>query len=150
MITLLFVALFIVTVVLVYLAFRGSGGCGVAGFFSGIIDATLLIWVCSLWLNVSTGYTIDQKIEMYEAQNAAIESSIEVTVKSYMDYEERTLTGLKDKDAINLVSLIPELKTDTLVQQQINVYITNNDAIIQLKEDKINLSKDKWLLYFGK
>ena len=56
----------------------------------------------------------------------------------------------KDKDGINLVSLIPTLKSDTLVQKQIEVYVANNDKIKELKEEKIDLSKSKWKLYFGK
>ena len=82
--------------------------------------------------------------------NASIEESINVTVKSYMDFEASTYGELKDKDAINLVSLFPELKSDTLVQKQIEVYIANNDKIKELKEEKIELTKSKWLLYFGK
>ncbi len=105
---------------------------------------------CVLMYGIGTGYTIDNKIAMYEEENAAIEESIDVTVKGYMDFETSTYGDLKDEDAINLVSLFPELKSDTLVQKQIDVYVANNDKIKQLKEEKINLSKNKWLLYFGK
>ena len=87
---------------------------------------------------------------MYEEENASIEESIDVTVRSYMDFEASTYGELKDKDAINLVSLFPELKSDTLVQKQIEVYVANNDKIKQLKEEKIDLSKSKWKLYFGR
>lgn len=45
---------------------------------------------------------------MYEEENASIEKSINVTVKSYMDFEASTYEELKDKDAINLVSLLPD------------------------------------------
>ena len=117
---------------------------------AGIVSIIFLIWVFILICRVGTGYTIDNKIAMYEEENASIEKSIDVTVKSYMDFEASTYGELKDKDAINLVSLFPELKSDTLVQKQIEVYVANNDKIKQLKEEKIDLSKSKWKLYFGR
>lgn len=116
----------------------------------GIGSSMVLNEVITLIKKVGTGYTIDNKIAMYEEENASIEESIDVTVRSYMDFEASTYGELKDKDAINLVSLFPELKSDTLVQKQIEVYVANNDKIKKLKEKKIDLSKSKWKLYFGR
>ena len=119
-------------------------------FFFGIVSVIFFIWVFSLANTVGTGHTIDSKIAMYEEENKSIENSIDITVKSYMDYEASTYQEIKDKDAINLVALFPELKSDTLVQKQIEVYLANNDKLKELKEKKIDLSKAKWKLYFGK
>ena len=119
-------------------------------FFFGIVSVIFFIWVFSLANTVGTGHTIDSKIAMYEEENKSIENSIDITVKSYMDYEASTYQEIKDKDAINLVALFPKLKSDTLVQKQIEVYLANNDKIKELKEKKIDLSKAKWELYFGK
>ena len=116
----------------------------------GAIDIALLILGLILICKVGTGYIIDDKIEMYEEENEAIEQSIDIVVKSHMNYEASTYGELKDKDAINLVSIIPELKSDELVQKQIEVYVDNNDKIKELKEKKIELSESKWFLYFGK
>lgn len=124
--------------------------CGIVSILLGIASFVLLLGVFSLIDTVANGYTLDDKIAMYEEENASIEESINVTVKSYMDFEASTYGELKDKDAINLVSLFPELKSDTLVQKQIEVYIANNDKIKELKEEKIELTKSKWLLCFGK
>lgn len=90
------------------------------------------------------------KLELTQKENASIEESIDMTVKSHMNYEASTYGELKDKDAMNLVSIIPELKSDELVQKQIEVYVNNRDKIKELKEKKIELSEKKWLLYFGK
>lgn len=127
-----------------------SFGYFAVAVIAGIVSIIFLIWVFVLINRVGTGYTIDNKIAMYEEENASIEESIDVTVRSYMDFEASTYGELKDKDAINLVSLFPELKSDTLVQKQIEVYVANNDKIKQLKEEKIDLSKSKWKLYFGR
>lgn len=116
----------------------------------GILSAVFLGWIFCLINTVGTGATIDKKIAMYEEENTSIEENIDVIVRSYMNFEASTYGQLKDKDAINLVSLFPELKSDTLVQQQINVYVSNNNKIKTLKEEKIDLSKEKWKLYFGR
>lgn len=122
----------------------------VIAVIASVVSIIFLIWVFVLIDEVGTGYTIDDKIAMYEEENASIEESINVTVRNYMDFEAHTYGELKDKNAINLVSLFPELKSDTLVQKQIEVYVANNDKIKQLKEEKITLSKSKWKLYFGR
>lgn len=115
-------------------------GCATIFFF---------IWCVKLIITVGTGHTLDKKINMYKAENAIIEESIDATVKNYMSFEATTYAEFKDEDAINLISLFPELKSDTLVQQQIEVYVSNNQKIKELKEHQIDLSKAKFKLYFG-
>ena len=117
---------------------------------AGIVSIIFLIWIFTLVNTVGTGYTIDNKIAMYEEENASIEESIDTVVKDYMDFETNTYSQLKDKDSISLVSLVPDLKTNTLVQKQIEIYLSNNAKIKELKEEQINLSKAKWKLYFGR
>ena len=115
-----------------------------------IFTAVFLIWTLILIHTVGTAGTIDRKITMYQEQNNAIEESIDATVKNYMDYESGIYENLKDEDGINLISLFPELKSDILVQKQIEVYISNNDKIKSLNEEKIDVSKARWNLYFGR
>ena len=93
---------------------------------------------------------IDEKIELYEKQNKEIENKIEITVKNYMEYEGNTFKELKPESYIQLVNLYPDLKADQLIQQQMNLYISNNEKIISLKENKKNKTVYKWWLYFGK
>lgn len=93
---------------------------------------------------------IDEKIELYEKQNKEIENKIEITVKNYMEYEGNTFKELKPESYIQLVNLYPDLKADQLIQQQMNLYISNNEKIISLKENKANKTVYKWWLYFGK
>ena len=54
------------------------------------------------------------------------------------------------KNAMTLVALYPELKSDILVQSQIKVYVDNNKQIKELKSMAINASILRWWLYFGK
>ena len=42
------------------------------------------------------------------------------------------------------------LKSDKLIEKEIDLYEKNNKNIIKLKEQKINEKIYKWWLYFGK
>ena len=122
--------------------------CGILA--SGFAEVIIIIAVVYNIVGLSDLKVADKKIAMYEEENESIERSIEITVKRYMDYEASTYQKLKEEEAINLVPLIPELKSDALVQKQITIYVANNDKIKELKEEKIDLSKAKWQLYFGR
>lgn len=108
------------------------------------IVATLVLGIC-----VSNLATVDDRIAMYEEQNAKIEAQISDVVEQYMDYESGVFTEVSSESAITLVSLYPELKADTLVASQIELYMTNNQKIIELREKQINGSVLRWWLYFG-
>ena len=71
-------------------------------------------------------------------------------VNQYQEYESGILTKVSPEGAMTLVTLYPELKSDTLVQSQIKVYIENNKAIKELKSMAVNASFYRWWLYFGK
>ena len=92
----------------------------------------------------------EEKIAMYQEENSKIESQINELVEKYMDYESETLSEFKSESSITLVSLYPELKSDTLVQTQITTYTENNNIIKELKEMLIDRSVYRWMLYFGK
>ena len=51
--------------------------------------------------------------------------------------------------AVTLVALYPELKSDTLVQSQIEVYTENNNMIKFLRDQQIKGNVSRWWLYFG-
>ena len=116
---------------------------------SYIVVVIVLLMFISMVPEVATAGKIDAKIAMYEEENAKIEAQMDVLVEKYMKYEQETLADLKTKEsAITLVTLFPELKSDELVQQQINVYVTNNQKIKELKEYKIDMQTKRWILFF--
>lgn len=117
----------------------------------GFLVLGLIISICSMATTVATETLIDRKIEMYQEENTNIENDINKIVKEYLEHEHDTFANLKtEESSITLVTLFPELKSDTLVQQQLELYVNNNVTIKSLKEEKIDLIKLKWLLYFGK
>ena len=70
-------------------------------------------------------------------------------VERYMEYESGVFTEVSSDSAITLVALYPELKSDVLVESQIELYVENNKKITELMETKINGSVTRWWLYFG-
>lgn len=110
---------------------------------STIVSIVLLISVLK-WVN------IDKKIVIYEEENTKIEQQIADVVKQYQEYETGIFTEVVPESSITLVALYPELKSDTLVQSQIKVYVDNNKTIKELKSTALNASVYRWWLYFGK
>lgn len=115
----------------------------------GLGSIASLIAVIVFAVNVSNLKVIDQKIDMYQEENAHIESQIAESVKQYQEYETGIFTEVKSESAMTLVVLYPELKSDVLVAKQIEVYIANNEKIKELKETKIDGAISRWWLYFG-
>ena len=93
--------------------------------------------------------TIDDRIAMYQEENAKIEQQIDILVKDYQEYESGVFADANSESAITLVSLYPELKADQLVSSQIDIYVANNEQIKRLKLEQINADVVRWWLYFG-
>lgn len=119
--------------------------------FLGVVACALIIEICGLSIEVATESIIDSKIAMYQEENANIERQIDKIIEGYLEHEHNTFADLKtEESSITLVTLFPELKADALVQQQLEIYVANNASIKQLREEKINMVKAKWILYFGR
>lgn len=122
------------------------------GFIELIIVSAIIFnasQICQLKIS-------DKKIEMYEEENNNIQNSVSQIVESYKNYEQNTYSeSLKNIDTNNtdiivLTQLYPELKSNEMVNKQIDIYQENNNKIKGLKEEKINNEIAKWWLYFGK
>lgn len=121
-----------------------------AWFFGALAILMIPIIYCVI-SDVATADILDDKIAMYQEENATIEQDIDRIVKEYLKHEHDTFTNLKaEESSITLVTLFPELKSDTLIQQQLEIYVANNARIRSLREEKIDIAKKKWMLYFGK
>ena len=127
-----------------------SGTAFVFLLLSGISFAISLIATIVLGVNVSQLSVLDTQIEMYQEENTQIEQQIANVVCQYQQYETEIFTTVAPEDSISLVALYPELKSNTLVQKQIDVYVANNEKIKALKEKQINGRVLRWWLYFGK
>ena len=127
--------------------FEGVGFAAVIISAFGIVATLIAILVIAP--DVNTEFVIDQKIQLYEQENAIIEQRIDAVVKEYMAYEKETYADLSAVDPVAKVALFPELKADTMVQAQIQTYTRNWEKILSLKEEKVNLITKRWWLSFG-
>ena len=127
--------------------FEGVGFAAVIISAFGIVATLIAILVIAP--DVNTEFVIDQKIQLYEQENAIIEQRIDAVVKEYMAYEKETYADLSAVDPVARVALFPELKADTMVQAQIQTYTRNWEKILSLKEEKVNLITKRWWLSFG-
>ena len=105
----------------------------------------ILIIACLL----SGSMVIDKKIEMYSSENNSIQTEITTIIESYKQFESNTFKDIKTTSPVTLVTMFPELKSNELVNKQIEVYIENNKQIKSLKTEKIDTKIYKWWLYFG-
>lgn len=145
MISLIFIILVILTVKAVkdyeeeLAVFTGVGA---------VIAGVALVIVAGCLVDVT--YRTDEMIQIYTEENAEVEKKLENAVQSYMQYEKDIMINVSpDTDTISLISLYPDLKSDRLVESEIETYISNNDKIKELRAGKTMKSTYKFLLFFG-
>lgn len=105
---------------------------------------------CAFVVVVGTNSEIDSKIAIYEEENAIIEESIKIAIKSYIDCESDVNTKLNVQDIVNIMFVFNEIEVEIPLQKQVEVYVSNTEKLKNLKKEKDEQSKIKWLLYFGK
>ena len=145
----MFILLFVIAVALIVAAVLWEDLVECFGVLGGLIGFIALI---GIFVNIGYlvhGRTLDDKIAMYESENAAIEQSVDVLVKDYYKHESDTYSSLKPENAVLFASAYPELQSNELATKQLEIYVDNNNKIKELKEDQINLSRNRFWLYFG-
>lgn len=113
-----------------------------------ILGITMLFAVSMMDFVIDSRF-IDSKITMHQEENAIIETQIAEAVERYQQHETDVFTKVAPESSITLVAMYPELKSDKLVESQIDTYLKNNDRLKELKEQKINANTARWWLYFG-
>ena len=107
-------------------------------FLSGLASFILLIAVLVCTFNYYKITTLaDQKIKLYTEQNKDIENKVALVVDKYLKHEKDTYAELKPETKITLASTYPELQSNQLVQQQIQLYNENNKKLTNCKLQKI-------------
>lgn len=142
----------IIAIILAIVFFFMSSGADLLELLAYVALIVLAICLIALVFNVAAianADTIDQKIALYESENAAIEEKLCETIATYLEHEKDLISNLTPETATTLLVKYPELKSDTLVAAQIDSYIYNHRQLLGLREDKINIEKKKWWVYFG-
>ena len=92
---------------------------------------------------------------MYQEENNKIQCQVSEIIQNYMKYEQDTYSKAietidwNNTDVIVLTQMYPNLKSNELVNTQINIYQENNTKMKELKEQKFDAQIAKWWVYFG-
>lgn len=123
----------------------------------GCIGMGMFVVFLSISLLVGGGYnyestTIDSRLAVLEEQNQVILNQIEPLVQQALNYESNTYKDLK-LDAAKVIAftqLYPDLKANEFLNKQIDVILTNQKEIKQLKLDKASLNAYHFWLWTPK
>lgn len=116
----------------------GVAGCIVFG-----------IWTIWNVMRVASGFSIEEKIGIYEEQNAQIEQSIDAAVKAYCEHEQITYVQMSDGAVALVAAAYPELASSELVKMQMEVWMSNSNELKELKSDLVGFHRAQYFLYFG-
>lgn len=138
-----------IAMLIIYDKTNAGEWCSVSGGIGFLFSIIAFIAIIILGIHVKSISVIDYRIEMYEEENIRIEQQIADVVKEYQKYETDIFMEVAPESAVTMVSLYPELKSDSLVQAQVDVYVENNKTIKYLKDKQIKGDVYRWWLYFG-
>lgn len=112
----------------------------ILGFFIGV--SSLIAILCCWGVYSYRTETINSQLEVLESQNAIILSQIEPVIQKALDFESNTYKELKvnPENIITISQIYPDLKDNSFIQTQLNVILTNQQQITQLKLNKATLN----------
>ena len=111
-----------------------------------------IVLIAILYVGVSSSrlMVIDDKIVMYEEENAQIEAGVNQIVSKYLEHEEATFAEAVENISPTMVfSIYPELKSNTLVEKEIETYVANQKTLRELKASRYDYELCLWWLWFG-
>ena len=115
----------------------------------GII-AALIFFIGGIACACTFNPTIEAEITMYQEENTIIEEKMATLVENYMLHEKEIMFEVSPDDSITLVSMYPELTSQSLVSELLDTYTDNSDKIKELKTIALKQPIVRWWLYFGK
>jgi len=150
MIILILAVLIVIAAISGYISYKNDLDSFIS--FITCVFSVIGIIIVSVWLFIEViviaeGRYINEKISVYQNENTIIENDIKNIVERYMDFEHDTYKEFANLES--LITLYPDLKSNELVNKQIEIYISNKKEIKELKEEQINIKSHKWLVYFG-
>ena len=141
---------------LVLLAEIIDGSTNKFGFLAvvpGVLGAifAIIFGIWTLWniIVVASGFGIQEKIQIYENQNAQIEQSIDAAVKAYCEHEQITYVQMSDGAVALVAAAYPELASSELVKTQMEVWTSNSNELKELRSDLVDFHRAQYFLYFG-
>lgn len=121
----------------------------IPGVLGVVLSIVFGIWTVLNIIIVASGFSIEEKIQIYEEQNAQIEQSIDAAVKAYCEHEQITYTQMSDGAIALVAAAYPELASSELVKTQMEVWTSNSYELKKLKSDLVDFHRAQYFLYFG-
>ena len=119
-------------------------------YTAAIAFTVVAVAVALVALGVGVTYknteTVDARIELYTNENEKIEMTMATIASEYKEFEKETYESLLKNPEIVLA--IPELNSNTIVQEQIKIYKSNRAKLLGLQEEKLNRDILRWWLFF--
>jgi nitrogen fixation/metabolism regulation signal transduction histidine kinase len=98
----------------------------------------IILLFCNIFA-IAKGGMIDQKIKIYQEENANIETVIHNEVKLHKKYNPEDDERIKETPPELLITTYPELQTSEYIRTQVSIYTENKNKIKGLREDKVKL-----------
>ena len=111
--------------------------------------AIFSIWTIWNVICVSSGFGIQEKIQIYEDQNTQIEQSIDAAVQAYCEHEQITYVQMSDGAVALVAAAYPELASSELVKTQMEVWTFNSHELKKMKSKLVDFHRAQYFLYFG-
>lgn len=124
-------------------------GFGVPFLAIGVIAAFVFL-IGGMYCAATINPTIEAEITMYQEENTIIEEKMAMLVENYMLHEKEIMLEVSPDDSITLISMYPELTSQSLVSELLDTYTDNSDKIKELKTTALKQPIARWWLYFGK
>lgn len=122
--------------------------CGLGAFFF-VVDLTILLSLLYSYNSIKT--VAKEKIAVYEEQNEIALKQLEPLANKYMDFEKDVYKDLKPtaENILLLCQTYPELKSDIFVLTQINIILSNQREITNLRLSLAGLNAYKLWIWLG-
>lgn len=153
MVWLLF-GIFAVVAILMFILASVSYDFDEAGGVVGVVCVICaIITLCVALFGITPEYKrldyIDTKIEYLTEQNAQIDDEIKLIIASYQDHELEFYKEFENVSSTTLITLYPEIKSNELVNKQLEIYFANQQEIKELELKKIDGGVIRWWMNFG-
>ena len=122
---------------------------GVFGALFFVIDLAILLSLLMNYNSIKT--TAKEKIAVYEEQNEIVLKQLEPLTNKYINFEKDVYKDLKPtaENILLLCQTYPELKSDTFVLTQINIILSNQREITNLRLSLAGLNAYKLWIWLG-
>lgn len=146
----LYILLVIGIISIIWGEFRDHDGILILGFVVSFISF-ITILVAGAVYNYDAS-TINSRLSVLEEQNTTVLTQIEPLVQQALKYESSTYKDLKlDVNKLIIFSqMYPDLKANDFLNRQIDIILTNQEEIKQLKLNKASLNAYHFWLWTPK